>query len=98
MKPSLSRSPKPVVILPFQPSPPPSACGLVTRPVIVVSLTSSFKIKFTTPAIASEPYKADAPSVNTSTRAIALNGIELRSTVLPEPRGAKRRPFNNTKV
>jgi len=40
----------------------------------------------TTPAIASEPYCAAAPSRNTSIRSIALLGIAFRSTPL-EPAG-----------
>jgi hypothetical protein len=36
-------------------------------------------MKLTTPAIASAPYNADAPSVNNSTRSIADNGIKFRS-------------------
>ena len=40
----------------------------------------------TTPAIASEPYWAEAPSRNTSIRSMALAGIAFRSTPLePAP-------------
>jgi hypothetical protein len=41
---------------------------------------------FTTPAMASEPYCADAPSRSTSMRSMALAGMVLRSTPLePAP-------------
>jgi hypothetical protein len=33
----------------------------------------------TTPAMASEPYSAEAPSVSTSTRSTMADGIEARS-------------------
>ena len=46
----------------------------------------SFKTTFTTPAIASEPYCADAPSRNTSMRSIAAAGIVFMSTP-DEPAG-----------
>src|SRR5881397_3211316 len=46
----------------------------------------SFITRFTTPAIASEPYWADAPSRNTSMRSMALWGMVFRSTPLePAP-------------
>jgi hypothetical protein len=42
---------------------------------------------------------ADAPSVNTSTRSIADNGIELMSTLVPEKAVlARRRPLSRTRV
>src|SRR5688572_23249091 len=52
----------------------------------------SFMTRFTTPAIASDPYWVDAPSRSTSRRSIALDGNALRSTPL-EP-GAD--PFEKT--
>ena len=61
-------------------------------------------MKFTTPAMASEPYSAEAPSVSTSTRSIASSGRLSRFTEPspPEepkpPKGATRRPFSNTSV
>ena len=48
--------------------------------------TSSFKIMLITPAIASEPYCADAPSLNTSILLIASTGIaEISVPVSPLP-------------
>ena len=41
---------------------------------------SFFRMKFTTPAMASAPYTAEAPPVIVSTRSIAADGIELVST------------------
>ena len=46
----------------------------------------SFKTTFTTPAIASEPYCADAPSRSTSMRSIAAAGMVFMSTP-EEPAG-----------
>ena len=40
---------------------------------------SLFKPKLITPAIASEPYCAEAPSLKTSNLSIAKDGIALRS-------------------
>ena len=40
---------------------------------------SSFIVKFTTPATASEPYVADAPPVSTSTRLTSATGMVFRS-------------------
>jgi hypothetical protein len=42
----------------------------------------SLRMRFTTPAIASEPYWVDAPSRSTSMRSTALDGNALRSTPL----------------
>ena len=56
-------------------------------------------MKLITPPIASVPYKADAPSRNTSTRSMAANGMVFRSTA--EPSMAllpKRRPLSSTRV
>ena len=64
---------------------------------------------FTTPAMASEPYWAEAPSRSTSIRSIALTGIAFRSTPL-EPAAmpyaklftravwCRRHPFSKTSV
>ena len=58
-------------------------------------------MKLITPPIASVPYIADAPSLSTSTRAIAPDGMLFRSTPALSPGVAKlarRRPLSNTKV
>ncbi len=57
----------------------------------------------TTPATASEPYTAEAPSLSTSTRSIAATGIELMSTKLVVMFSANeliatRRPLTSTSV
>ena len=39
-------------------------------------------MKLTTPATASAPYTDDAPPVITSTRSIAADGIEFKSTAI----------------
>ena len=54
----------------------------------------------TTPAMASEPYTAEAPSLRISRRSMAAAGIEFRSTELfaPVPPGTKRRPLRSTRV
>ena len=69
----------------------------------------SFKTTFTTPAIASEPYCAEAPSRNTSMRSIAAAGIVFISAP-EEPAGIpyanvlttavwwRRQPFRSTSV
>jgi hypothetical protein len=55
--------------------------------VAVNSFTLDFKIIFITPAMASEPYWALAPSRSISILSIAAAGIALRSVpVLPRPR------------
>ena len=48
-------------------------------------MPAPFSTMLTTPAMASEPYWADAPSRSTSTRSIATTGMALRSTA-EEPR------------
>src|SRR6266851_3806099 len=55
---------------------------------------------FTTPAIASEPYTAEAPSFRTSIRSIAAVGMVFRSTEesAPVPPGTMRRPLRSTRV
>ena len=66
-------------------SPSPSA----VTPVLMVaepSFALSFKIMFITPAIASEPYCAEAPSLKISTFLIASVGIpEISAPVSPLP-------------
>src|SRR5882672_11895382 len=55
---------------------------------------------FTTPAMASEPYTAEAPSFRISMRSIAAVGMEFRSTDVfaPVPPGTMRRPLRSTRV
>ena len=57
---------------------------------------------FTTPAVASAPYTAEAPSFKISMRSIIATGKRLRSTkVVPpllEPVSTCRRPFTMTRV
>ena len=57
-------------------------------------------IILTTPATASEPYTADAPSLSTSMRSIAASGIVFKSTAesAPVPEFTILRPFTKTKV
>src|SRR6478736_5828825 len=52
----------------------------------------------TTPAMASEPYAADAPPVTVSTRWIMIDGIRLRSTWPPSDVGMKRRVLTRVSV
>ena len=54
----------------------------------------------TTPATASVPYTADAPSFSTSTCLIIDTGIVFKSTVdaAPVPELIIRRPFTSTRV
>ena len=55
-------------------------------------------MKLTTPATASLPYTADAPSFSTSTRSIIVIGIVAMSTALLPAAGATRRPLISTSV
>ena len=58
-------------------------------------------MKLITPAIASDPYTAEAPSFNTSTRSIAWIGMLLTSTEAESPTlpyGAIRRPLTRIRV
>ncbi|WGG53645.1 hypothetical protein [Rugamonas sp. DEMB1] len=57
-----------------------------------------FRMKLRTPAMASEPYRVEAPSVRISTRSTADSGMLARLTALPVPYGAMRRPFSSTSV
>src|SRR2546423_11034786 len=79
-----------VVVPSFLYGPPGMYCP--TCVLMKGSNTPSFNTRFTTPAIASEPYCVEAPSRSTSTRSIALDGNAFRSTPL-EP-GAD--PLENT--
>ena len=62
-----------------------------------------FRMKFTTPAMASEPYTADALPVNTSTRSTMPSGMFDTSVKLLRPlngsgKSAMRRPLTSTSV
>ncbi len=54
----------------------------------------------TTPAMASDPYSAEAPSLRISMRSIDAVGMEFRSTdaSAPVPPGTNRRPLTSTNV
>ena len=52
----------------------------------------------TTPAMASEPYAADAPPVTTSMRSTSIEGISVRSTALPSEFGTTRRVSTSVNV
>ena len=66
-------------------SPSPSEVSPVLN-VAEPLLTSSLSMMFITPAIASDPYCADAPSRNISTRFIASVGIaDISAPVSPRP-------------
>ncbi len=54
--------------------------ALIVRPVKLF-----FRITLTTPAMASEPYTADAPSLSTSMRSMASMGIDEMSTKSRSP-------------
>ena len=56
------------------------------RKVVDPDLVLFFKMMFITPAIASDPYCAEAPSRKISTRSIASCGIaEISAPVSPRP-------------
>ena len=55
-------------------------------------------MKFTTPAMASAPYTAEAPPVIVSTRSMAAEGIVLMSTISAAFAGCARRPSTSTSV
>ncbi len=55
-------------------------------------------MKLTTPAIASEPYTAEAPPVTTSTRSISAGGMLFRSTTPSVLAPTMRRPLTSTRV
>ena len=57
-----------------------------------------FSLRFTTPAIASEPYTEDAPPVITSAPSTSAAGIRFTSTVPFGNDGWMRRPFSSTSV
>ena len=78
---------------------PPSSGKLTSEAPIRISipLKSFLVIMLTTPAIASEPYTAEAPSDKISIRSTAAIGIEFKSCELPvEGDLGKRRP--STKI
>ena len=81
-------------------SSPPDSNGWLISTVIVLS--SPFLVMMLiTPATASEPYSAEAPSLRISTRSIADKGILFRSKADTAPRvpaGPARRPFNRIRV
>ncbi len=99
----MSKSPKPL-LMPALHLLPPAIVGCVPLKEIAASVWFFLVMKFTTPAMASEPYSADAPSVSTSTRSIASSGRLSRFTEPspPEapkpPKGATRRPLSSTSV
>ena len=91
--------PAPVVTLKSYVVPSPR----VDRPVNALrSVCRKFLrvMMFTTPATASDPYTAEAPSFSTSMRSMAAVGIEFRSTdeSAPVPPGTMRRPFKRARV
>ena len=56
-------------------------------------------MKFATPATASLPYSAEAPSVSISMRSIMIEGATLLMSTKPKPPSVVcRPPFNNTNV
>ncbi|MEI9963423.1 MAG: hypothetical protein WDM92_00570 [Caulobacteraceae bacterium] len=57
-----------------------------------------FRMRFTTPATASEPQLAEAPPVTTSTRSIIIGGIRLRSESPMSWLGVARTPSINSRV
>ncbi len=79
---------------------PSPCCETPPYPDSSVPLKPLRVMMFTTPAMASEPYTAEAPSLRTSTRSMAAVGIEFRSTEesAPVPPGTNRRPFISTRV
>src|SRR5471032_1502041 len=97
LKPSLSISPQPLEIDTLELC-PPLLLGELKVPSTIRSVWFFFRMKLTTPAIASEPYSVLAPSVMISTRSTAASGMLARLTVEPEVAGARRRPFNSTRV
>ncbi len=59
---------------------------------------SFFRMKFTTPAMASAPYTAEAPPVIVSTRSMAADGMVLMSMISAAFAGCARRPSISTRV
>ncbi|MNN17033.1 hypothetical protein D3C81_1302010 [compost metagenome] len=55
-------------------------------------------MKLTAPAMASEPYTADAPPVTISTFSMSASGMVARSTTPSELAGMKRRPLTRVSV
>jgi hypothetical protein len=103
-----------VCVRPF-PLPPPnsplistSCCGVPSTACTLASTSKPSKLlrvrKFTTPATASEPYKAVAPSLSSSTRSNAIIGGSADVSTKFSPRSVAaalcvwRRPFTSTSV
>ena len=78
------RSPKPFVNPALQLSPP--ACWTAFQLKNTLPAVEFFlRMKLITPATASEPYSAEAPSVRISTRSTASSGMLSRLTANPPP-------------
>ncbi len=77
---------------------PPAFCGMSADAVSAPAVVSFFRMKLTTPAIASAPYSADAPSLSTSTRSTADSGMPFRLTSEPVLYEAMRWPLRSTSV
>ncbi len=78
--------------------------GYETPAVPTPSVPPRRVMKLTTPAIASEPYSAEAPSASTSMRSIAEIGMLFRSMAFDAPvsvwppKDASLLPFSSTSV
>jgi hypothetical protein len=72
----------------------------LSPPLISPAKPSRFflKMRFTTPATASEPQAAEAPPVTTSTRSIMMVGMTFRSTRPVAVEGVKRSRSTSTRV
>ena len=68
-------------------------CASMSRPS-----KSFFRMKLTTPAMASGPYTAEAPPVMTSTPWIAAAGMVLMSTTSSAFAGCGRRPSTQHEI
>jgi hypothetical protein len=98
-QPSVARSPLPATRPKRRCSPPPLCSGCTALALTETSLTDFFVMKLTTPAMASVPYSAEAPSRSTSTRSMAAIGITSTLTELsPMASLARRRPLSRTRV
>ena len=99
---SLSRLPNPYEPAMFHCLPPPPP--LIVPPYSALMLAPVYsrrRMKLMTPAMASDPYTADAPSFRTSTRSIAWIGMLLTSIDADSPTlpyGATRRPLTRINV
>ncbi len=77
----------------------PSPCPVWAHcPSTWTPSNSSLSLKLTTPAIASEPYAADAPPVTTSTPEISAGDNTFRSGEPRPSAGIRRRPSSKTSV